>query len=55
MTLLLLLFGGSTIASSGSSVVTSSAQFTVSGSQVWDKFPKATVVSSYAPITARTE
>lgn len=54
MTLLLFLFGGSTIASTAVTP-TSSGYFTVSGSQVWGKFPSTTVVSTYAEITARTE
>lgn len=54
MTLLLFFTGGSTIASTGVTPVTP-GYFTVSGSQVWDKFPSTTVVSTYAEITARTE
>lgn len=53
MSLLLFLFGGSTIASSGTPAATT--KFTVSGSQVQAKFPDLTVVSTYAPITRPTE
>lgn len=53
VTLLFLLFGGSTIASTGTPAPT--LQFTVSGQFTQNVFPDLTVVSTYAAITRPTE
>lgn len=55
MTLLLLLFGGSTIASSGSTAATNTGLFAVSGGTVEDKFQATQVSYSLSPTSRRTE
>ena len=55
MTLLFMLFGGSTIASSGSTAATDTGLFAVSGGEVSDKFQVTQVSYTLAPTSRRTE
>lgn len=56
MTLLLFVFGGSTIASSGSTAaVNPGGLFAVSGGTVEDKFQVTSVSYTFAPTSRRTE
>lgn len=55
MTLLLFLTGLSTIASSGSTAVTNTGLFSVSGGLVEDQFQVTSVSYTFAPASRRTE